>query len=149
MKLGKLAKKHGSRQDAVVGTGLVVVEWYASLGELVDGLMKNAFAGAEYSLLAVAGSTAGLLFVNAWPFAAVFVTEGAVRALYAATLLLIVLIFWVANRTCMHYVIACPAAAVLFTYIMWRRSALCAVTSGTVTWRGTEYPLEVMRTNKV
>jgi hypothetical protein len=45
-------------------------------------------------------------------------------------------------------VLAFPAAAVLFAYIMWR-SAIIAVTTGTVTWRGTKYPLAAMRANRV
>src|SRR5262249_45072247 len=64
MKLGKLVKKAGFRQDVVLGRSLLVVEWYATLGELVDGLMKNAFAGVNYSMAAVIGSTAGLLLTN-------------------------------------------------------------------------------------
>ena len=75
MKLGKVLKQHGFRQEAVSGRGLVVVEWYATLRELVDGLMKNAFAGVDYSLVKVAGSTIALFLVNVWPFIAVFVTE--------------------------------------------------------------------------
>ena len=75
MKLGKLVKKRGFRQDAVIGRNFVIVEWYTSLRELIDGLMKNAFAGVEYNLWAVAGSTAGLLVTNVWPFIAVFVTQ--------------------------------------------------------------------------
>ena len=58
IKLGKLVKKHGFRQDVAVGRDLITVEWYASIGELVDGLMKNAFAGVDYSLWKVAGSSA-------------------------------------------------------------------------------------------
>src|SRR6266446_10263487 len=56
MKLGKLVKKSGFRQDVVYGRGFITVEWYASLRELIDGLMKNAFAGVNYSLAAVVGS---------------------------------------------------------------------------------------------
>jgi hypothetical protein len=46
------------------------------------------------------------------------------------------------------YVLAFPAAALLFIYIMWR-SALIAITRGTIGWRGTEYPLSQMRANRV
>jgi hypothetical protein len=45
-------------------------------------------------------------------------------------------------------VLGFPAAALLFIYIMWR-SALIAVISGTITWRGTAYPLSQMRANRV
>jgi predicted MFS family arabinose efflux permease len=48
----------------------------------------------------------------------------------------------------MGYVLGYPAAAVLFAYITWR-SAFLAITTGSVTWRGTKYPLEQMRANRV
>ena len=151
MKLGKVVKKHGFRQDVVSGRGFIVVEWYASLRELVDGLMKNAFAGVDYSLLKVAGSTMALFLMNVWPFIAVFVTGGLTRVLYGVCVLLIVLIFSISARfggAPVVFVVAYPVAALLFAYIIWR-SALIAVTRGTITWRGTAYPLAAMRANKV
>ena len=154
LKLGKLVKKHGFRQDVVYGQGFIVVEWYGSVGELIDGLMKNAFAGVNYSLWAVAGSTLALCLMNAWPFLAIFATHGAARALSGVSVLLIVLIFWTSARYSgfggarVAYVLLFPAAALLFAYIVWR-SALIAVIRGTVTWRGTAYPLAEMRANRV
>jgi glycosyltransferase involved in cell wall biosynthesis len=148
MKLGKLVKKHGFRQDVAIGRDMITVEWYGSVGELIDGLMKNAFAGVDYSLAKVAGSSAALFLMNVWPFVALFLTSGATRALNAASVVLIVLIFWIVNGTRVAYVLAFPAAALLFIYIMWR-SALIAVLRGTITWRGTAYPLSQMRANRV
>jgi glycosyltransferase involved in cell wall biosynthesis len=151
MKLGKLVKKRGFRQDAVFAQEYVVVEWYASLRELIDGLMKNAFAGVGYSLWAVAGSTAALCLTFVWPLLGIFMAHGVARALYGLSVLLIVLIFWISARhTGAHpaFVVAFPAATLLFAYIIWR-SALLAVIRGTVTWRGTAYPLSRMRANRV
>ena len=151
MKLGKIVKKGGFRQEAVSGRGLISVEWYASLGELVDGLMKNAFAGVNYSLLAVAGTTAALVLTDVWPVLALVATHGVTRAINALNVALIVLIFWTSAHfggARLRYVLAFPAAALLFAYIMWR-SALLAVIRGSVTWRGTAYPLAQMRANRV
>ena len=83
LKLGKIVKKHGFRQDMAIGRGLITVEWYATVGELIDGLMKNAFAGVDYSLSKVAGSSVGLFLLHVWPFAALFLTSGTTRALNA------------------------------------------------------------------
>lgn len=148
IKLGKLVKKHGFRQDVAIGFDLITVEWYASVGELIDGLMKNAFAGVDYSLWKVAGSSVGLFLMHVWPVLAVFLTDGVTRALNVVSVLLIVLIFWTVNGARVAYVLGFPAAALLFIYIMWR-SALIAVISGTITWRGTAYPLSQMRANRV
>jgi glycosyltransferase involved in cell wall biosynthesis len=151
LKLGKLVKKRGFRQDVVHGKDFIMVEWYSSLGEMIDGLMKNAFAGVDYSLVALAGSTVALLLMNIWPFVALLTTHGATRALNGASVTLIVLLFWTSTGYAfgrLGYVLAFPAAVLLFVYIMWR-SALIAVVRGTVTWRGTAYPLAQMRANRV
>ena len=151
LKLGKLVKKHGFRQDVVFGRDFVVVEWYSSLREMIDGLMKNAFAGVDYSLPAVVGSTVALLTMNVWPFIALFVTHGLTRGLNAASVLLIATIFWITahhNGSRAAYVVGYPFAAVLFAYIIWR-SALTAVSTGAISWRGTSYPLAEMRANKI
>jgi glycosyltransferase involved in cell wall biosynthesis len=157
MKLGKLVKRQGFRQDVVYGRDCIVVEWYASVGELIDGLMKNAFAGVGYSLWAVAGSTVALCVTYVWPWPGLFVTHGVTRVLDGVSVLLVVLISWTSARysgdkragwTRLAYVLAFPAATLLFAYIIWR-SALLAVIRGTVTWRGTEYPLAQMRANRI
>jgi hypothetical protein len=135
----------------VYGRDFITVEWYASVSELIEGLMKNAFAGVNYSLLAVAGSTAALCLTTVWPFLALFATQGAARVLNGVSVALISLIFWTSTRYSggrFLYVIAFPAASLLFAYIIWR-SAFLAVIRGTVTWRGTAYSLARMRANRV
>ncbi len=52
LKLGKILKQQGSRQQLIYGAGLISVEWYASIRELVLGLEKNVFAGTDYRTLA-------------------------------------------------------------------------------------------------
>jgi hypothetical protein len=151
LKLGKLVKMRGFRQDVVYGRHCVIVEWYATLRELIEGLMKNAFAGVNYSLWAVAGSTVGLCLTYVWPVLGLFMTHGVTRTVYGVSVLLIVIIFWISARYSgarLAYVLAFPAAALLFAYIIWR-SALLAVIRGTVTWRGTVYPLSQMRANRI
>ncbi len=151
MKLGKLVKKHGFRQDVVDGRGFVVVEWYSSLREAIDGLMKNAFAAFDYRLSAVAVSTAVLLLVTVWPCVGVWVARGMARGLYGVSVLLMAGMFGAATRRVglpLAAVVAFPAAAVLFAYVIWR-SACIAVVRGSVTWRGTAYPLSRLRANRV
>jgi glycosyltransferase involved in cell wall biosynthesis len=151
MKLGKLVKKCGFLQDVVDGRNLIVVEWYSSLPELIDALMKNAFAGVNYSLAAVAASTIGLFLMAVWPVLAVVALHGIAREINMINVLLVMLIVWTSNRFGggrWVYVLAFPAAALLFAYIIWR-SALLAIVHGSITWRGTAYSLAEMRANKV
>jgi hypothetical protein len=86
-----------------------------------------------------------------WPLPGLFMTHGVARALNGVSVLLMVLIFRISaryNRAPLLCVLAFPAAALLFAYIIWR-SALLAVIRGSVTWRGTAYPLSQMRANRV
>ena len=151
LKLGKLVKKHGFRQDVVYGRNSVVVEWYSSLGALIDGLMKNSFASVNYSLWAVIGSTTGAARHERLAVRRSVRDERTRQDLNASSVVLIVLIFLTSVRyNGGHWWQAptYPFAALLFAYIIWR-SALLAVSSGEIRWRGTAYPLDRMRANRV
>jgi len=151
LKLGKLIKQAGGRQDILNGRGMIRVRWYASFAELIDGLMKNTFAGLEYSVAAVVLTSAAQLLFNVWPFAAVFVTSGPTRLLNLAVVALIVAICFEAarfsgNRRWLG--ILFPLATLLFVYIVWR-SMVVTLASGGITWRGTHYKLAELRANRI
>jgi hypothetical protein len=151
VKLGKLVKKAGYRQEMIVGLGLVTVEWYSSLRELINGLMKNFFAGLEYNvpLSVVAGFA--VLFLNVWPFAAIFFTAGLAKALYLIAAVILVLFIADANHfygLARWYSLGHPLAAFLFVYILWKSMILTLWTGG-IDWRGTHYPLALLRGNRV
>ena len=151
MKLGKLVKKHGFRQDVVFGRGMIGVEWYASLGEVVRGLEKNSFAGIGYSVLKLVASTVALLLVNVWPFLAVWVTEGWTRMLNLGIVALLVLFYAASTRGSGAKPwggIGVPFATLFIVFIMWR-SALLALLNRGIRWRDTHYPLEELRANRV
>ncbi len=147
LKLGRLLKQHGHRQAPVFGHRVLSVEWYASLGELVRGLEKNAFSVAGYSLLRVAVGTAGLLLFLTWPAAAVVVAEGAVRWVNAGILAVLFVLYADNARFYGHspwHGLAVPFTALILGYIGWR-SALKALVTGRIEWRDTAYDLEELR----
>ena len=79
MKLGKILKLGGFRQESAYGGGLLVVEWYATLGELIRGLEKNAFAGLGYSVVRTTAACLALAACGILPFlAAAFGWQGAI-----------------------------------------------------------------------
>jgi len=151
MRLGKLIKSRGYSQDFVIGGGLVSVEWYASLGAMIGGLMKNVFAGIDYSVGMALFSAAMLMITYVWPFLALALTGGMVRILNAALALTILAIFAVAAghmnvpRVC---ALAVPVAALLFAWIMLRAMTV-TLWNGGIEWRGTHYPLKELRANKI
>src|SRR6185503_18800288 len=95
IKLGKLLKKTGYRQELVFGRDMMHVEWYASVRELVNGLMKNSFSGVEYSVIGGIANGLSLLLGFVWPFVAIVFTHGTTQILNA--LIVMVLVFITAD----------------------------------------------------
>src|SRR5581483_12015143 len=48
MKLGKVVKRNGFRQEILQGGDLISVRWLIGFHGIIEGLMKNAFAGFEF-----------------------------------------------------------------------------------------------------
>ncbi len=151
MKLGKLIKLAGFRQDLVNGIRSVHVAWYPSLRALVAGLMKNAFAGLDYRLWKLAAAVCFIGLVRVWPWVAIAVTHGSVRAIYLACALLILVMAWDNarfNRFRPWIGLLEPFAACLLIFIVLR-SAAVTLRQGGIRWRGTLYPLDELRSNSM
>lgn len=147
LKLGRMLKEEGHRQAAVLGTGSLSVEWYASLGGMVRGLEKNAFAVADYSLLRMAIATTGLLLFMTWPGLAVVFTYGAARWINLGIVGLLAALYADNARFYGHsswHGILVPVTTALMVYIGWR-SALKALGTGRIEWRDTSYDLDELR----
>ncbi len=151
MKLGKLIKFGGYKQEVLFGRDMLQVEWYPSVREMIDGLMKNTFAGLNYSVLAIVSSSIAQFLLNVCPFLGLFLTHGITWILNAVIVLLIMCICWDnahfhnSRRWCG---IAFPISTLLSVYILWRSMLLTFMNNG-IRWRGTHYPLAELRANKV
>lgn len=151
MKLGKLIKGHGYRQEMVFGKEQTHVEWYSSLRELINGLMKNAFAGLDYNVAAVVAASTAQFLLYGWPFLGLLLTHGATRILNGSSVLVMLLLSW--DNAEFHnlrrwYGIGFPVATVLLIYIIWR-AMLTTVFNKGINWRGTHYSLAELRANRV
>ena len=151
MMLGKLVKNAGFKQEVVLAAELIRVEWYRSVQEAVRGLNKNAFAGLFYSPTAVLLFTSALALTHILPFVAVFTTTGLTQLLYALILANIAFVYALGSRymklpgwgAALH-----PLGTALLIYAVLE-SAVKATWRGGISWRGTFYPLEQLRKNKV
>jgi glycosyltransferase involved in cell wall biosynthesis len=151
LKLGKIIKLAGHRQDLVDGGGMLAVDWYHSLGELILGLEKNTFSVTEYSVPFVLFATSSMLIFNVWPFIAVLVVPGPLRWIYLAVCLGLWFLTWlmtVAMRVPAAHALAFPLAALLLVFIQWRTMLLNLYHNG-IRWRDTYYSLAELRANKV
>jgi hypothetical protein len=151
LKLGKIIKRAGFRQDVIHGSGMLSLEMYSSIGELVRGLEKNAFSGADYSIPLTVGSSLVSLLFNVWPFLGVFLAAPPARWIYCLNCLALWVLAFIAARgtrvprTCP---LAMPLGVLLFVYIQWRTMLLNYYHNG-ISWRDTHYSLAELKANKV
>ena len=151
LKLGKLVKKHGLRQDFVNAASHVRVEWYHSVPEALHGLRKNGFAGVDYRLWLIVLATVTQPLFLIWPWVAVWVTSGPTRLLNAVSVVAVLALFAGAareQRVRWWYGAAYPLAVILFLAAIWNATIYALVHRG-IEWRGTHYPLDELRANRV
>ena len=151
IKLGKIIKTAGFRQDVAYAPEFLAVEWYASVSEAVKGLEKNAFSGADYNIPVVLCGAVTNTLCSIWPFLALFLTGGLTRAVYIAVVAVIMLL--VADCARHHhvktwYAVGYPLGTALFVLILLRTMIL-NLAQGGIYWRGTFYPLKELKANKV
>lgn len=151
LKLGKIIKQAGFRQDVVFAPEFLAVEWYASLREVIRGLEKNAFSGADYNVSTVLLGVIFHTMCSIWPYLAIFVTHGVTRAIYVIVVGLITLLFVDSVR--FHgakpwYALGFPLTAALFVFILLRTMIL-NILQGGIYWRGTFYSLKELKGNRV
>ena len=151
LKLGKIIKLGGHRQDAINAVGMITVDWYHSTSEMIRGLEKNAFSGTDYNVFLTVFSASLSLLFNVWPYLAVFLVPGPTRWIYAG----VCLVLW--GMACLAAKnigappscgLAFPVGALLMTYIQWRTMLLNYYHNG-IRWRDTHYSLAELRANKV
>lgn len=151
MKLGKVLKEAGFRQELVFGDGMVAVDWYPGLRGMIRGLEKNSFAAVEYSLPAVLMLGALTITFHVWPWLALVTTTGATRALNAGAVFAM-LLAWLGSRGTpgvrLIYFPAFPLTATLLAFTVLR-AATITLRRGGIRWRGTFYPLVRLRANRL
>jgi cellulose synthase/poly-beta-1,6-N-acetylglucosamine synthase-like glycosyltransferase len=151
IKLGKILKEAGFRQDLAVGRGLLWVEWYRTFWELVRGLEKNAFAGVDYKPWMTLGAAVLMILVFLVPFAAPFFTSWPANAMFAAAAGIFVAF---AVRACLQNAqppwlgLLFPIGIIAFMLIQLRTMVL-NLAQGGIYWRDTFYSLEELRRNRV
>jgi len=151
VKLGKLLKRRGFRQEFVYGNEMIKVRWYTTVGEAIDGLMKNSFAGVDYNPLVIVLATAAIMILDLWPFAALFFTSGSTWWVNLSVVAVLSAGFIDSARHVrvpVWYSVLLPVCLLLELYILWRAMILTYVTGG-IRWRGTHYRLADLKANKV
>jgi glycosyltransferase involved in cell wall biosynthesis len=147
MKLGKIVKMAGFRSGLAVAQNYVSVAWHLGLGNLVRGVEKNFFAGAQFKVGVAAAQIFGLLFMNVLPCIGLLFGHGWIRALAAVSVLIAVCFHLgvdLVMRVSPFYCLTLPLGATIFAYMVLR-STIITLRQGGIVWRDTFYPLEELR----
>lgn len=148
MELGRKLKQAGFASDVIGAADHIVVRWQEGLTGLMGGLVKNAYATSDFSILSVSGSIALLLATIFWPFIGVFAAPSTRSRIgygtAAATFL--GLGAWHARTLGIApaYALTLPVTTLMLAGVMIR-SAYVTEKNGGITWRGTFYPIDVLR----
>ena len=147
MKLAKIVKQSGFASCVGIAQDYVTVRWHAGIGNIVNGVTKNFFAGAGFSVGIVAMQLAGILCMNVVPFIAWPFLHGWMLG-FVGVSLAIALGFQAGAAKVMRaspwYALTQPIGAAIFAYMLLR-SAVMTLRQGGIVWRGTFYPLDELR----
>lgn len=150
IKLGKLMKS-GGFSEIVLGAGALSVSWYATVGEFVRGLEKNAFAGVDYRVSVICGALVAHLVGVFLPLLAVVAAVGPDRWLWAATIAVMLGVAMDNHRFDggrWWHGLFLPVGIAVMDYVLVR-SMVLAFWRGGIIWRGTHYKLRELMANKL
>jgi glycosyltransferase involved in cell wall biosynthesis len=151
MKLGKIVKTAGFRSGVAIAQDYVSVEWHLGLTNLVRGVEKNFFAGAQFRVSVAAKQIFLLLSMNVLPFVGLLFGHGWIRGLSAISVLIAVCFHMgvdMVMRFSPLYCLTLPLGATIFAYMILRSTVVTLRQDGIV-WRDTFYPLDELRRGMV
>lgn len=149
VKLGLILRRSGVRQGLVYSGGMVAVRWQPGFLALVHGLVKNAFAGAEWSWWRILYGSLGIAIIGLFPLVAmVAAPQTWLRVLAALSLSVSLVVHGLVARHSAQGSglegLAYPIAHLaLIAVSIW--SAALATLRGEIVWRDTRYPVPVLR----
>lgn len=145
--LGKIIKRAGFVQHCLIGVEFVTVNWYESVGEMVDGLMKNIFSLFHYRVVAVILSGAATILIAIVPLWGALFSSGLPKILFLSAVVVRLMAF-LYGAAVLHLSLLSSPGALIAPYLGLYISARAAVTTlrnNGIIWRGTLYPLSELR----
>lgn len=147
VKLGKLIKNHGLKQDILMADSLLEVRWQQSFAGVIRGLEKNAFAAVEYSIAKCILVTTLLSALLIFPTVITLAYDAGYGWGYPLAAAMAHGIYgwfsWRNGCSVLAGVLLVPAVLSLL-FAIWRSTVL-ALARGGIIWRSTFYPLERLR----
>jgi len=145
--LAQAVKRKGLKQECVFGGDLIHVRWQEGVWGIVKGVEKNMFSMVHFNLalllLAIVMTAVG----NLSPFVGLVWARGVWQCLSAAALLSLGVLYYLnqeASEAPFWMAVFHPLSVLVLLFAAVR-SATLALWRGGVIWRGTFYPLSVLR----
>lgn len=145
LKLGQNIKDIGLRQDVLGGKDSIGLEWYKTIGQFINGLMKNTFAVRDYNVLWTIADVLATLFTIALPIPIMLILGDTDIRIMACLLWVMQIIYMIATPpNKWWYALMVPFAGLLMAYIV-ARSAYITLKQGGIYWRDTFYSLAMLK----
>ena len=143
----EVQKRQCGRQGIGDAGGMLQVEWYSSLREMVNGLEKNTFAFLGFSLLRAVMSLSATALVFLLPIIGMLFLSGS--AFTIAVLIYVLTIGIAINQARklpipIGYGVLYPVGIMIALWIAIRAIVVCMVRGG-IHWGGKFYPLRQLR----
>jgi len=150
LKLGKLVKMSGLRQDILLADDLLSVRWHDGVWGLVKGFEKNMFASLNFSIAKLLYVTLLMIYGFFFPYIGIIMFHGLQIWGYVFAILAMHTLFgFYGTQTGGGFktTFSLPFAAMLFLWSYWN-STFKTLYNGGISWRDTFYPIKLLKDNK-
>ncbi|GGH81980.1 cellulose synthase/poly-beta-1,6-N-acetylglucosamine synthase-like glycosyltransferase [Filimonas zeae] len=147
LKLGEQIKQAGFKQEALYGDTQLQLEWYTSVPQFVNGLMKNMFSAFGYNAWVAIANAFAVLAALVLPVPVLLIAGNWPEQIMALVILFfqwISFTFRPAMKAKWWYVFTIPYAGLIMAYIIFRSTWFTLKHKG-IYWRDSFYSLEELR----
>jgi cellulose synthase/poly-beta-1,6-N-acetylglucosamine synthase-like glycosyltransferase len=146
LKLGARIKSAGFKQDVVYGEKEITLEWYTSLGQFVNGLMKNMYSVSNYQFTTAMGTAVSTFLILVLPLPLLLLSGYPYWLMAAGILLAQILIMVLKKGFVAHWwhTLLIPFSGLVMVYIIVK-STFLTIKQGGIYWRDSFYPLAELK----
>lgn len=145
LKLGQLIKQAGLRSDVLSGNEYLTLEWYKTVKQFRDGLMKNSFSISNYRLSGAILNTLATLVCVALPVPLMLIFGSPEIQILAFVIVVFQAIYMeLTSPNKWWYALVIPYAGFLMAHIIMR-AAIITLKQGGIYWRDSFYSLDELK----
>jgi cellulose synthase/poly-beta-1,6-N-acetylglucosamine synthase-like glycosyltransferase len=145
LKLGQLIKRAGFRSDVMSGKEYLTLEWYKTVKQFRDGLMKNSFSVSNYKISGAVANALASLVCLAIPVPLMLIFGSANIQLTACLIIFFQIIYMeLTSPNKWWYAFMIPFGGALMAYVVMR-AAILTLKQGGIYWRDSFYSLNELK----